>query len=265
MSLPIPLTALLAVFSFLLGCVFASFGGVVIDRVPKGGSIVSPPSRCDSCGHKLKWYENIPLLSFLLQKGKCRECGEPIGAFFFVYELIGGVGFALIFLRFGVSVETPLAFAIFWLLAVMAGIDYREHNVYDGMQVAYLILSAGFAAYRWLVKGDSVFGFLIGGAVGFFSFLLIKGAGRVATKRECLGMGDVIFMGISGVLLGWKSLLFAVLIASVGGAVTELLLIKLRKRERDAELAFVPYLALGVLVALLYGEGVIGWYLKLVA
>lgn len=298
--MPAGVRAIAAVFAFVLGCVFASFGGVVIDRLPRKESIVSPGSHCDRCGRALRWYENIPLVSWLIQRGKCRGCGAKIGAFSFVYELLGGGGFLIAFLRFGFTADTLFAFAVLWLISVMAGIDYKNHFAYDGMQIAYLVLAAGYAVYACCVRGGRWYEFLIGGAVGFVFFLLIKLLGRVFTGRECLGFGDVLFMGVSGCLLGWKGLLLCVLVSSVVGSVVELTRERLLQKgaekrgessrsgaegaekegglhaapcgsepEGDAgecrEIAFIPYLALGVAVALLFGDLVIGWYLGVLA
>lgn len=286
------LRALCAIFAFLLGCVFFSFGGVVVARLPRGESIVSPGSHCDRCGRMLKWYENIPLVSWLLQRGRCRGCGEKIGVFPFLFELFGGLGFLAAFLRFGLAPETLFAFAVIWLVGVMAGIDWENHFAYDGMQIAYFLLSAGYALFLCLAREGRWSDFVIGGVAGFAVFLLIKGVGRLIARRECMGMGDVLFMGSTGVLVGWKALLFCVLVASVVGAIVELVRERLHARrrgqgrqqgaadgsgaqcakdigeesdEKEREVAFLPYLALGAVAAMLFGAPVLAWYLGVLA
>lgn len=255
---------ILSIFSFLLGAVLASFGGVLIDRIPNKQSIVKPASHCPNCNNYLKWYDNIPILSFLILKGKCRYCGQKIGLFYFLLEVLGGVSFLLVFLRFGINYNTIIGFGIAFLFLVIGGIDYKTHYIYDLSLIVFLVLSlVSYIVPQCLNLEFNPAG-LIGLAVGFLFFLLVKILARVIAKQEALGMGDVFLLGIAGLLLGWQSLILAILIASVCGAIIEVSLIALKKKNRESEIAFGPYLVLGIFIAYLYGQLIIDWYLGMV-
>ncbi len=255
---------ILGIFSFLLGTILASFSGVVIYRVPKHISIVKPNSFCGNCNKPIKWYDNIPIISFLILKGKCRYCHEKIGWFSFILELLGGISFLLIYLKFKISIDTLFLFLITWLFLIIAGIDYYNHFIYDTTQIIFLILSLGYVVYFSIIANKFPTEYLIGAAVGFSFFFLIRVIGAFFLKRECLGMGDVILMGTAGLLLGYKALLLAVLLGSLIGSIISLLLIGLKIKNKEEEIAFGPYLIIGIYIAMVYGKDIINWYLGLV-
>lgn len=246
------MTALLAVWLFFLGAVFASFFGVVIDRVPRGESIVSPPSHCTACGHTLKWYENIPIFSWLFLHGKCRACGEKIGAFWVLYELAGGLSLSLAFVMFGLEWETLLVLPIVLVLLLIAGYDCKTETILDVFWVLFLVLAAGLFFYRVFGLGEGYLDYLIGAAAGFGLFGLLKLVSGLITKRTCLGGGDVLVMGIAGLVLGWPGLVFSMLVASLSGLAVEVPLLLAKKKERG-NIPFCPYLVFGIYLAMLFG------------
>lgn len=255
---------ILAIFSFILGAILASFGGVIIARIPNGESIVKPASHCSNCNNVLKWYDNIPILSFIILRGKCRYCKTKIGYFYFIIEIIGGLSFLLVFLQFQFSYNTIIGFFVSFILLVMAGLDYKTHYVYDLSLIALFLVSAVSYIVPQIINLNFEPSGLIGLAVGFLGFLLIKIIAKVIAKTEALGMGDVYLMGAAGLLLGWQNLLLSILFGSVIGAIIEVMLILMKKKNRDSEIAFVPYLALGIFLAYLYGNTIIDWYLRMV-
>lgn len=255
---------LLAIFSFILGAILASFGGVIIARVPNGESIVKPQSHCSNCNNNLKWYDNIPILSFIILRGKCRYCKSKIGYFYFIIEILGGLSFLLVFLQFKISYNTIIGFFISFILLIMAGLDYKTHYVYDLTLISLFLVSAASYIIPQIINLEFNPDGLIGLAVGFLGFLLIRIIAKLITKEEALGLGDVYLMGTAGLLLGWQNLLLSVLFGSVIGAIIEVTLIIIKKKNRESEIAFVPYLALGIFLAYLYGNTIIDWYLRMV-
>lgn len=255
---------ILAIFSFILGAILASFGGVIIARVPNGESIVKPQSHCSNCNNNLKWYDNIPILSFIILRGKCRYCKSKIGYFYFIIEILGGLSFLLVFLQFKISYNTIIGFFISFILLIMAGLDYKTHYVYDLSLISLFLVSAASYIIPQIINLEFNPDGLIGLAVGFLGFLLIRIIAKLITKEEALGLGDVYLMGTAGLLLGWQNLLLSVLFGSVIGAIIEVTLIIIKKKNRESEIAFVPYLALGIFLAYLYGNTIIDWYLRMV-
>lgn len=254
---------IMAVFAFLFGSVFASFAGVVAYRVPKQQSIVTPGSYCPGCKKELSWYENIPVFAYLLQRGRCRSCKHPIGFFSFLLELFGGLFFLLAYLQFGTLHYLPeflLMLAILFLFLVMAAIDYETHDIYNSTLILFAVLSAGMVACRVLRQGGDVWDHVLGLVLGFAFFGSVKIVAKLVLKREAMGSGDVYLIGIGGFLVGAIPLLFSIIIATVSGSVIELIRIKSGKTDAAQEIAFGPYLLLGIAAMALYGPQIMTLY-----
>jgi len=238
---------------FLLGLCVGSFCNVLIYRLPKEEEFVRTPSHCMSCGHELKWYELIPLLSWLIQKGKCRACGVKLSPQYPIVEAVNGVMWLLtgILLR-GDWVTVALYCGLFSLLMVLSVIDWRTFTIPNGINLAILILGV----IRLVTDLDNWLSYLIGLVSVSAVFLLL----HVGTGGNGLGMGDVKLVGAAGLLLGWQNMILAVLVGSLGGAVIHSLRMK---RGAGRRLAFGPYLAGGIWFAALVGEKLIGAYLGL--
>ncbi len=255
---------IIGVFIFILGSVIASFLGVVIYRVPNDMSIVKPNSFCPECKKSIKWYDNIPIISYLILRGKCRYCGAKIGINSFLLELLGGILFLLTFVFYGFSYDLIFLLPIISVLIVIAGIDYHNQIIYDWSWILLLVLTASYVLYLGLYNKEVPLENFVGASIGFISFLLIRIIGKLIYKQEVLGMGDVILMGIAGLLLGYKVWLFALLVGSFVGSVIEISLIGLKKRDRKEMIAFGPYLVLGILVGIICGSWVVNYFLGLV-
>lgn len=253
---------ILAIFAFILGSVFASFFGVICYRVPANMSIVRPNSHCGACGHVLKWYENIPILSYIFLGGKCKNCGAKIGASSLVFEIIGGVSCLLAILKYGISFDSLFVFSIVLVLLLIAMYDYYTNTILDVSWIILAVLSVGYYLYKVFVLKEAFEIGLIGlGAVTLF-FLLIKLIFSLILHQDALGTGDVIVMGIAGLFLGYKIILIAVLFASVIGAIIELTLIALKVKDREKEIPFCPYLCFGIYIALLYGADLVNFVME---
>ena len=259
---------LIAVFLFIFGAVFASFGGVVAYRVPKGQSIIKPDSYCPSCHKNIKPYDNIPILSWLILGGKCRNCKANIGFFSLLCEIFGGIGFCGAYLMYGNTTTTlPLFIALLltvFLFIIMAAIDYETHDIYNVTLIIFGAIALFSALYRILALNESVWNFLGGAALGYGFFGLISLISKLILKRSALGNGDIWLVGIGGLMLGTFPLLLAILIATLPGSIIELVKIKCGKQEKESEIAFGPYLLLGMGFMAIFGDALLDFYWKVV-
>ena len=248
-----PLEPLWLTLWALLGLCVGSFCNVLIFRLPLGEEFVKTPSHCMACGHRLRWYELIPLVSFLLQRGRCRACGAKLSPQYPLVEALNGGAWLLTGLLYrGDWLHIGLYSALFSLLAVIAVIDWRTFEIPNGLNLAILLLGAVQLAADW--RDWPVY--LIGLVSVSGLFLLLW----ALTRGNGLGMGDVKLMGAAGLLLGWPRILLAMILGSVGGAVIHI--IRMR-HGAGRKLAFGPYLAGGIWLSALFGQGLIDAYLGL--
>ncbi len=262
----------LVIIVFLFGLSVGSFANVIIYRIPEGKSIVLPRSYCPSCRKPLAAYDNIPLLSFLLLRGKCRRCRAPISPRYPLVELLLGLLFAAAYLLAAGRGERLVLFPFYWYfiftLVVLALIDLEHYILPDVL--TYPLLGAGFllavvdpGRLGAAAVGPALLNSLIGAAVGGGSLWLIGILGKAAFRKEAMGLGDVKLMAAVGAWQGWGPALFAVFLGALAAAVVGITLILLKKAQWGAKLPFGPYLALGSLLTLFFGNSLIAWYLGL--
>lgn len=238
---------------FLFGITIGSFLNVCIFRIPQKEDIVSERSHCMSCGNVLKWYELIPLFSFLIQGGKCRNCKAKLSVQYPLIELANGLIYVWIFTVNGWAVESILFCVCASVLIVIAIIDWRTYEIPVGCNIIIGILGMVRMILDLAHWYDYVIGLFAVSGLFLVIYLVSKGRG--------IGGGDVKLMAAAGLLTGWKNILLALMIGSVAGSVIHLTLMKLKGKDRV--LAFGPYLAFGIFVAMLYGKQIIAWYLNL--
>jgi leader peptidase (prepilin peptidase)/N-methyltransferase len=272
---------LFTVWVFAVGACVGSFLNVVIARVPKGRSVVNPPSSCPRCGNRIAWYDNVPLVSWILLRAKCRRCGLPISARYPLVELLTAVVIVAVWLRYGLDWAT-LGYAVFAAaLIALAWIDLDTWLLPH--QITWPLLAVGLVSPLW----NGALGWLealIGGAAGFAVLAAIALFGEKVLKRETMGWGDVWLLAGIGAWLGWPALLPVLMLASVQGALGGILLLVLHKRPaapaetRPPEVPasdddwtppahavpFGPFLALGALEFLLLGDFLVGAWTRLV-
>lgn len=247
------------VFIFLLGCCVGSFLNVCICRLPQNLSIVSPRSFCPSCRAPIRAYDNIPLVSYLLLGGKCRNCGAGISwRYPLVEALTGGVALAL-FLKFGFSLSFLAYFVLSAALIVISFIDLDHRIIPDlislpGIAVGFLLALFGPLA---TVK-ESLIGLLAGGG----SLYLVAFVYEALTKREGMGGGDVKLLAMIGAWLGWKSILFTLFFASLSGAFIGGAVMLIQREGRLYAIPFGPFLAFSGLAYVFLGPELIAWYLN---
>ncbi len=262
------LKVIISIFAFILGAVFASFAGVVAYRAPKGQSISTPGSYCPACRKSIRPYDNIPILSWLILGGKCRSCRAKIGVFSLLCEIFGGIGFWGAYWMYGNTLpELPILIALLcavFLFLVMSAIDYETHDIYNVTLILFGVIALFVSLYRILALKESVWSFLGGAALGFGFFGLIALVSKLLLKRDALGSGDVWLVGIGGLMIGAFPLLIAILIATLTGSVIELARLKWGKQDKGGEIAFGPYLLLGIGLMAIFGNALLDFYWKVV-
>ena len=251
-----PLVAVAAVFGLMIG----SFLNVCIARIPEGESIVSPGSRCPRCRTPIRWYDNLPVLSYLVLGGKCRSCREPISARYPAVELITAIAFALQAFHVGddfVLLASRLIFTA--ILIVLFGTDYDVQRLPNVLTLPGLVIGLAFSAVQPPGLRDAVIGALLGAGI----LQGIRLAWYALRGVEGMGFGDVKMLAMIGAFLGWKQVLVVLFLASLAGATIGLTLAALRVRSLASKLPFGTFLALGAYVASLVGERLMTWYLGL--
>jgi len=266
--------ALPYIFSFILGSVIGSFLNVCIYRLPMGESIVFPPSHCTSCGRAIRFYNNIPILSYLMLKGKCRDCGSRISIQYPLVELLSGVALTGLYYKFGLTLDLLFYAMLTYSLIVITFIDLGHMIIPNAITIpgaaAGLIYNALITdweksrdllgAFSWSLENffgvlnevpflDSVFGLITGGGILFLiAFLYIA-----VRKQEGMGMGDVKLLAMIGAFLGWKGVVFVMLVSSLLGTIIGLSIILYKKGDLKYALPFGPFLSLAAVIYVFTG------------
>ena len=268
------LLLILSFFSFGLGACIASFLNVVIWRVPRGESIVSPPSHCPKCNAPIRWYQNIPILSWLALRGKCANCKAPISPRYILIETLGGVLFLAAFVKYGTGsglapavLDTTVAWIWISLMIVGSMIDFDHKLLPDFVTVGGMILGvAARGVDSCRLQSFAPIAVSIAGLVfGFGLLWLIRWLGSKAFKREAMGMGDVFLMGAVGALFGPVAVLVTLILSSVFGSVVGLSMVALSKTKfgKFVEIPYGPYICMGCLAWMFWGPELVNWYLGL--
>lgn len=256
-----------SIIIFLFGITFGSFLNVCIYRIPKKEDIVKTPSHCMKCGYELKWYDLVPLFSFIALKGKCRKCGTKLSLQYPIIEAVNGFIYVLVFAHFHIILEdylymdhigrivplldVMLICAFMSVLLVISVIDFRTYEIPFGCNVFIFvlgILSLVLHPQDWLNHVIGLF------AISLFLLLLY-----VCTKGRGIGGGDIKLMAAAGFFLGWKLIILAFFVGCILGSILHILRMKISKA--DHVLAFGPYLSMGLAIAVLYGDRMLNWYL----
>jgi leader peptidase (prepilin peptidase) / N-methyltransferase len=242
---------------FAPGCCLGSFFNVVIHRLPAGQSLVHPGSFCPHCGYPIPPYDNIPVLSYLLLRGRCRSCKSRISPRYPIVELLTGGLALLLFLKSGWTTQFLIDFLFMSLLLVIAFIDLNTYLIPDVLSLSGIILGFGcsFVSERvsWI---ESLIGILLGG--GFF-YLVALGY-QLARKKDGLGGGDIKLLAMIGAFVGWPGAVFTVLTASLIGSVVGIVAMRRTRDGLSTMLPFGPFLSLGGVLYLLWGEEIYHWY-----
>lgn len=247
-------TTLIYALIFLYGIVIGSFLNVCIYRIPKKENIATERSHCMSCGTQLKWYDLVPLFSWLFLRGKCRYCGTKISIQYPLIEFINGVGYVWIFAVNGFNFVSILYCLCISALLALSVIDWRTFEIPVGFNIFIFILGVVRVVYDF----EHIWTYVIG-MVSVSCFLLLL---FILTSGRGIGGGDIKLMAAAGLLLGWKGIVAAFFIGCILGSVIHITLMILFKKDRT--LAFGPYLSMGIFFAMFYGEKLMDWYISLI-
>jgi leader peptidase (prepilin peptidase)/N-methyltransferase len=253
------------VIIFILGLIIGSFLNVCIYRLPHKQSIVTSPSACPACGARLKPWDLVPVLSYVFLGGKCRYCKARISAQYPLIEALTGALYVLLYVRFGIGWPLLVYLALVSLLIVISLIDIRHMEIPDGLIIAGLVVGAAqLIASIFTPYFDAWHSYVIGFFAGGLPLLLIALFCAYILKKDGMGGGDIKLMAFCGFIIGWRLVITAYLIGIVAGAVFGMVLMALKKKNRSDAIPFGPFLSLGVVVSVFFGNMLIDWYMGLV-
>jgi len=250
-------------FVFVCGAAIGSFLNVVVYRVPGGLSVVYPPSHCPHCLGRLGIGENIPILGWIICRGRCRYCGSEIDIRYLLVEVLSAAIFCLVFLKFGYSIVTPFYWVLLSWLIVLALIDLDTYTLPNSILKSGLIAGISFQAILGLESGQlghTIFISLASAWLGLILLDIIRIISSFALQVEAMGDGDPKLTAMIGVWLGWKYLLLSIFLACLIGAITGIFSGKLNQRQI---IPFGPFLAIGALLTVFWGNEIIFRYVKL--
>jgi leader peptidase (prepilin peptidase)/N-methyltransferase len=243
----------------LLGLAVGSFLNVCIYRIPRGESLLHPPSRCPSCGQGLRWFDNVPVVGYARLGGRCRSCRAPISIRYPIVELITLAVFLLHYVMFGWSALLAARLVFACAMIVLFAIDLEHHLLPNVITLPGIV--AGLACSLFLPPG--ILEALIGAAAGGGMLWLIGEAYYRYSGQEGMGGGDVKMLAMIGAFLGWKLVILTLVLSSVAGSLIGVLLIASRRGGLKYELPYGTFLALAALAASLVGDRIVRWYVGL--
>ena len=254
------LNSLLALYSVLLGLAFGSFINVCVYRIPLKKSIIKPPSACPKCRQRIRFYDNIPLISYLILRGRCRHCRGYISWEYPLVEAVTGFLSLALFIRYGLSLQFLFFLLFAGTLVMISFIDLHHRIIPDVLSLPGIPAGWAYSLFAghvsWL---DSLIGSIAGGGALF----LVAFVYQRLTGREGMGGGDIKLLAMIGAWMGWRALPFIVLISSLTGAVVGCLFILMAGKGYKFKIPFGPFLSLGALVYLFFGLRLTNWYFRL--
>jgi len=243
---------------FILGLIVGSFSNVCIYRIPRNESIIFPASHCPKCRSNISLKDNIPLISYILLKGRCRNCKSKISIRYPVVEFLTGLIYLIIYLIYGLSIQSLIYIILSSALVIIAFIDLNEQIVPDvislpGIVIGFII--SFFVPYISFI--NSALGVIVGGGI----ILVIGLAGSVIFKKEAMGGGDVKLAAMIGAFLGWRYIIISLFLGFFLGALAGIFLILSKIKNKEDVVPFGPFIILGSFITLLWGEKIISWYI----
>jgi leader peptidase (prepilin peptidase)/N-methyltransferase len=256
MATPFPLN----VMAFIVGACIGSFLNVCIYRIPASVSIVFPGSSCPRCRTMIPFYDNLPIVSYLLLMGKCRTCKAPIAIRYPLVELMGGLFAMACTMAFGLSLHALAAYAFIATLMVVSFIDLDHRIIPDVISLPGIpIFFVAALAVPTVTWQDSAIGILAGGG----SLYAVAWGYQLMTGREGMGGGDIKLLAMIGAMIGWRGILFTLFAASAIGTLAGMLLMIRSGKGMKLAIPFGPFLAMGAIIYLFFGEVLIAWYFNL--
>ncbi|MGA1846437.1 prepilin peptidase [Deferribacter abyssi] len=250
---------------FILGTIFGSFYNVIICRLPYGESIVTPSSKCPQCNKKIKWYDNIPVISYLLLKGKCRYCNSSISLQYPLIEVITGLFSIFLYRMYGFDITFFKNFVLLSILLCAAVIDFNtalDDDFETGIIPDELSLGGFVPGFIFALLEKKIIVSIIGAAAGFFLLFIPGFVYKLMTGKEGMGGGDIKLFAMIGSFLGFKPLFFILFASSLLGAIIGIIFIAI-SRKRDYPIPFGPFIGLGTFIYIFFGNTLINAYLKI--
>ena len=240
----------------IIGLCIGSFLNVCIYRIPKEESIVFPASHCTSCGHELKFYELIPIVSYIFLRGKCIKCKSKISIKYPLIEILNGLLYLLLFIKYGLSFNFIFYCLLVSLLIVISIIDLESKYVYSSTTIVGVLLAIIYIIIGAYLGEVKILNNLLGGLIGYgIIFLIIILTGG-------MGEGDADIAGICGLFVGIKGVLVALFLAIILGGIFASIVLLLKIKDRKSEIAFGPYIAIGTLIWILIGQKILTLYVS---
>lgn len=243
---------LILTFAALFGAVIGSFLNVVILRLPESGaSVVFPASHCPKCLHPLSWFENVPLCSYLVLRGKCRHCRVHISLQYPFVELLMAILSAAVFFRFGLSLSAAGFFVFTAALLVIIFIDFNHQIIPDVISLPGILIGFAFSPFNSLCSWqESLIGLLAGGGVLYAIALLYY----ILRKQDGMGGGDIKLLAMIGAFLGWQSLPFILFASSVSGSIIGITSLAIKKKDSATRIPFGPFLSISAYLYLFFSK-----------
>ena len=245
--------------AFILGCIWGSFSNVCIHRIPSNKSVVKGRSYCPACNNQIRWYDNIPLLSYIFLKAKCRDCSARIGIKYFIVALICALSFVLVFYLFGFSLTTLLFFILSIFFVIIFFIDLKHFIIPN--QLTFPLMAIGF--FKTFNPNLNQYFFpnlidsMIGGVVGYSIIWIIIFAYKKLRKKEGMGLGDAKLLSAIGFWFGWISIPFILIFSSMLALVISIPSLLNKSKTMSTQIPFGPYIILGCVLYLLLLEQII--------
>ncbi|MEW9123783.1 MAG: prepilin peptidase [Thermotaleaceae bacterium] len=243
----------------VLGFLIGSFLNVCILRIPKKQSIVYPPSHCTNCNRFLKPLDLIPIFSYMLLKGRCRYCGDRVAIRYPLVELLTGIIFLSLYLKYGFSISYIFLVSLSSILICITFIDYDHQIIPDELLLLGSVLALLYKLSTYFFNGqpiqllNDIWGLLLGG--GFFFLIAVISNGG-------MGGGDIKMMAMLGFWFGWRNIILIALLAFIIGSILSVILLAFKLKTRKDTIPFGPFIAIATITVILYGELILGWYMK---
>ena len=252
---------LVSVYLFIFGACIGSFLNVCIYRLPEEKSIISPPSHCPVCKNRLKWFHNIPLISYIFLRGKCAYCGARISIRYFVVEFLSGIFLVINHSIFGFSFDFFFYSTFILLILIVIFADLKYMIIPDEVSIGGIIIGFIMSFFsNSITWKQSLIGILAGGGILYLVIILYY----LATKKEGMGGGDVKLLAMIGAFLGFKAVLFSIFIGSLLGTIIGVPVMLINKKDKNFAIPFGPFLSIAAILYLYMGDKLIHYYLNFI-
>jgi len=236
--------------AFVLGCIWGSFSNVCIYRLPNDQSVVKGRSFCTSCKEQIKWYDNIPFLSFIFLKGKCRKCGNKISSQYFLVEFVSAISFIIVYHLYGISITTLLLIILSIFFIIIFFIDLKHFIIPN--ELTFPLMLIGFVKSFEPNLNQTIFpnyiNSLIGGVFGYLIIWLIIFFYKKVRNKEGMGLGDAKLMAVVGFWFGWASIPFTIFISSFVALIFAIPSLLKKNKNMSTQIPFGPYIIIGCII-----------------